>query len=92
MQDKTTRADDCSGGYHERIQELVIVRVLSEQPYDFTIAELVLYFGEQKHLVDQPADVEAAIQELIGNGLLHRVGDTVRPTRPIVIYERLNPL
>ncbi|MBS1891900.1 MAG: hypothetical protein JST59_11445 [Actinobacteria bacterium] len=94
MPDQSTRADEITADYHDRIQALVIVRIVSEQPYNFTIPELVRYFseGEEGQWISQPSDIESAVADLVADGLLHRAGKTVRPTRPIVRYERLDRL
>lgn len=94
MQDQSTRAGEITADYHDRIQALVIVRIVTEQPYDFTIPELVRYLteGEEGQWISQASDIESAIGDLVADGVLHRSGKTVRPTRPIVRYERLDRL
>ena len=94
MPDQSTRHDEIAADYHERIQALVIVRIVTEHPYNFTIPELVLYFteGEVGQWINQPSDIESAVADLVADGLLHRSGKTVRPTRAIVRYELLDRL
>lgn len=72
------------------IQTSVLAFVLSEHPTHLIVPELVLAMNQDRD-GDGDADdeVERAIRELVGAGLLHLVGGSVLPTRAVLYFDTL---
>ena len=73
-----------------RDQEAVLDHVLAEYPDQLTVTELIreLTPGEAEFSESDP--IERAVRDLVGFGLLHRQGDTIRPTRAALRFHQLN--
>ncbi|MGN6556909.1 MAG: hypothetical protein ACTHLH_02720 [Solirubrobacterales bacterium] len=93
MQDQPSGAGDkrvlTTGEREAREQCRVLREVLSIYPESLTLDELV-----RELTISGPdfSEEEArnAVRDLIGSGLLHRLGDLVLPTRPAVVYYALS--
>jgi hypothetical protein len=72
-----------------REERRVLREVLTIYPASFTLEELTreLTVGSSEYS-DQDA-IERAVRDLIGCGLLHRMGELVLPTRPAVVFYAL---
>ncbi|HET8565883.1 MAG TPA: hypothetical protein VFL77_05365 [Solirubrobacterales bacterium] len=79
----TTHAED------DRDQTAILGVVLEEHPIQLTVAELALQMvGGNPAWADSDA-VERGVRELVGMGLLHLSGDTIRPTRSALRFHVL---
>jgi hypothetical protein len=70
------------------IEASVLAFVLSEHPTHLTVPELVLAMGQDR---DCAADeeIEGAIRELVGAGLLRIAASLVVPTRAALYFDTL---
>ena len=68
---------------HDVLEHGVLHVVLSRHPAQLTVDELVRAIGEN------PIVVKDAVTELVADGLLHRHGDFVVPTRAAVRFGEL---
>jgi hypothetical protein len=72
-----------------REERRVLREVLTIYPESLTLAELI------RELTAAPPEgcdedgINVAVLELMGSGLLHRLGDLVLPTRPAVVFYSL---
>lgn len=66
----------------------VLREVLSIYPESLTLEELVRELTVVPDFSDE--DARNAVRDLIGCGLLHRLGDLVLPTRPATVYYALS--
>lgn len=67
----------------------VLREVLSIYPESLTLEELIRELTSGSPELSDKDAVQVAVLELIGCGLLHRLGDLVLPTRPAVIFYAL---
>ncbi|HTR76031.1 MAG TPA: hypothetical protein VMH33_12330 [Solirubrobacterales bacterium] len=80
----TTRGEDA------RVESALLQRVLDLHPTRVTAAELVRDLAGEDADFGARDEVERAIRELAGAGLLHRTGDgLVTPTRAAVHFGEL---
>jgi hypothetical protein len=72
-----------------REERRVLREVLTIYPESLTLEELTreLTVGSSEYS-DKDA-IERAVRDLIGCGLLHRLGELVLPTRPAVVFHAL---
>jgi hypothetical protein len=80
----TTAEDD------DRNQNAVMAQVLAEHPDQLTITELISELAQGKADFAQNDQIERAVGDLVGAGLLHREHDTIRPTRAALRFDRLS--
>ena len=73
----------------DRDQQGIMALVIAEHPIQLTIAELVRQMVLPDAKFIEHDDIERGVRELIGMGLLHRNGDTVRPTRAALRFNHL---
>lgn len=67
----------------------VLREVLSIYPESLTLEELIRELTSGSPELSDKDAVQVAVLELIGCGLLHRLGDLVLPTRPAVVFYAL---
>jgi hypothetical protein len=67
----------------------VLREVLSIYPESLTLEELTRELTSGSPELSDKDAIHVAVLELIGCGLLHRLGDLVLPTRPAVIFHAL---
>ncbi len=67
----------------------VLREVLSLYPESLTLEELIRELTSGSPELSDKDAVQVAVLELIGCGLLHRLGDLVLPTRPAVVFYAL---
>jgi hypothetical protein len=65
----------------DRDQEAIMWLLISEHPTQLTVAEIVRLMVPPDAGFIESDDIERGVRELVGMGLLHRNGDTIRPTR-----------
>jgi hypothetical protein len=70
------------------IEASVLAFVLSEHPTHLTVPELVLAINQDSDC-RAGDEVECAIRELVGAGLLHVVAGFVLPTRAALYFDTL---
>lgn len=80
---QTTAADD------ERDQRAVLALLIAEHPTQLTVAELLREMAPDKADFMETDRIKRAVRDLGGVGLVHREGDTVRPTRAALRLDRL---
>ncbi|HEV3000427.1 MAG TPA: hypothetical protein VGW75_06780 [Solirubrobacteraceae bacterium] len=68
---------------HDVLEHGVLHLVLRRHPAQLTVEEIVRAVGEN------PIVVKDAITELVADGLLHRHGDFVAPSRAAVRFDEL---
>lgn len=96
MHDKPKRADEAVDGRpttrHEDAQDRrsVLFRVLALHPTHLTSAELVREISAEAEGFDEADDIERAIRDLVGAGLLNRVAGTIAPTRAALVFNALD--
>lgn len=64
----------------DRDQEAVLALVIEEHPTQLTFAELALMMVGPNPDHEGADAIERGVRDLVGTGLLHRSGDTIRPT------------
>jgi len=75
---------------NDREQEAILDHLLYEHPDQLTVSELICEFTRGKAEVSVVDRIEQNVAELIGAGLLHRDGETLRPTRAALRFHRLH--
>jgi hypothetical protein len=73
-----------------RDQRSVLFRVLALYPALLTTAELVREVGVGAEGFEETDDVERAIRDLVGAGLLNRIGGAISPTRAALVFNALD--
>lgn len=73
----------------DRDQEGIMGLVISEHPIQLTVSELVRQMVPPGADWIESDDIERGVRELVGMGLLHRNGDTIRPTRAALRFNHL---
>ncbi|HEX3562467.1 MAG TPA: hypothetical protein VHU24_06485 [Solirubrobacterales bacterium] len=73
----------------DRDQEAIMALVISEHPIQLTVSELVCQMVPPDADWIESNDIERGVRDLIGIGLLHRSGDTIRPTRAALRFNHL---
>ncbi|HVQ59474.1 MAG TPA: hypothetical protein VMS60_11275 [Solirubrobacterales bacterium] len=73
----------------ERDQEGIMGLALAEHPIQLTVSEVIREMAPADAAFGDADRIERGIRDLVGIGLLHRNGDTIRPTRAAL---RLNHL
>ena len=79
----TTAAED------ERDQRAVLALLVAEHPTQLTVADLLREMAPDKADFVETDRIERAVRDLGGVGLIHREGDTARPTRAALRFDRL---
>jgi hypothetical protein len=74
----------------DREQEAILDHLLCEHPDQLTVGELIQEFTRGKDDRPHVNRIEHGVAELIGAGLLHRDGETLRPTRAALRFHRLH--
>jgi hypothetical protein len=64
----------------DRTEAAIMGLVLEEHPAQLTLAELTLMMVGANPDYEGTDAVERGVRDLVGTGLLHRNGDTIRPT------------
>jgi hypothetical protein len=96
MHDKPRRADQAAEGRHTTRHEdaqdrrSVLFRVLALHPAHLTTAELVREIGAGAEGFEETDDIERAIRDLVGAGLLNRIGAVIAPTRAALVFNALD--
>ena len=95
MHDKPRRAGadaEALTTTHEdaRDQRSVLFRVLALYPALLTTGELVREIGAGAEGFNDTDDIERAIRDLVGAGLLNRIGGAVAPTRAALVFNALD--
>jgi hypothetical protein len=72
------------------VQHALLELVLAEHPAQLTIAELIRELADDPDDFGERDDVERAVRDLGGVGLLHRQGICVWPSRAALHFERLD--
>lgn len=78
----TAEADD-------RDQEGILAHLIAEHPDQLTITELAREMRRKEDQAPVPDWLERGVRDLIGIGLLHQDGDTIRPTRAALRFNHL---
>jgi hypothetical protein len=73
----------------DRDQEAIVALVISEHPIQLTVPELVRQMVPPDAEWIESEDIERGVRDLVGIGLLHRSGDTIRPTRAALRFNYL---
>ena len=73
----------------DREQAAILDHLLCEHPDQLTVGELIQEFTRGESDVSYVRQIEHGVAELIGAGLLHREGETIRPTRAALRVHRL---
>lgn len=78
----------------DRDQEAIMWLLIGEHPTQLTVAELVRIMVPPEAPSIESKEIERGVRELVGMGLLHCNGDTIRPTRAVLrlhylFFERL---
>lgn len=80
---QTTAAED------ERDQRAVLALLIAEHPTQLTVTDLLREMAPDKADFTETDRIERAVRDLGGAGLIHREGDTVRPTRAALRLDQL---
>lgn len=72
-----------------KIESAVLAFVLEQHPAQLSTGEVVLAFERDRAAFCQVDAIERALAELVGAGLLRRVGPVLAPTLPALYYSRL---
>lgn len=73
-----------------RDQRSVLFRVLALHPALLTSGELVREIDAGDEGFDATDDIERAIRDLVGAGLLNRVAGVIAPTRAALVFNALD--
>lgn len=74
----------------DRDQVAILAHVLAEHPDQLTMTELAREMKRPDEAEAPPPDwLERGVRDLVGIGLLHRSGDTIRPTRAALRFNYL---
>jgi hypothetical protein len=80
---QTTAAEDDSD------QRAVLALLIAEHPTQLTVADLIREIAGEKPEFMETDRVERAVRDLTAVGLLHREGETARPTRSALRFDQL---
>jgi hypothetical protein len=84
------QSDPESPAAEDRIVESgVLGFILGEHPAQLTLPELALAMNRDRNDFAADDEVERAIRELIGAGLIYLVSDVVLPTRAALYFDSL---
>ncbi len=72
-----------------QIESTILAFVLDQHPAHLTLAELALAMSHGREGFAAEDEVERAIRELVGAGLLRLVDDLVLPTRAALYFDGL---
>ena len=73
----------------DRDQEAILAHLIAEHPDQLTIDELAREMRPSEDDASLSDWLERGVRDLIGIGLLHRNGDTIRPTRAALRFNHL---
>ncbi|HEX5983896.1 MAG TPA: hypothetical protein VFY69_06800 [Solirubrobacterales bacterium] len=73
----------------DRDQEGILGHLIAEHPDQLTIEELVREMRRKDDRAPIPDWLDRGVRDLVGIGLLHRCGDTIRPTRAALRFNFL---
>jgi hypothetical protein len=73
----------------DRDQEAILAHLIAEHPDQLTIDELAREMRPPEDDASLSDWLERGVRDLIGIGLLHRNGDTIRPTRAALRFNHL---
>jgi hypothetical protein len=80
---KTPAAEDDSD------QQAVLALLIAEHPTLLTLSDLIREIAADKADFMETDRVKRAVRDLGGVGLVHREGETVRPTRAALRFDQL---
>ena len=80
---RTTAEED------DQVERAVLGHVLHLHPSELTLAELLREMAPDKSGFPGTDAIERAVRELAGVGLLHREGETIRPSRSALRFGEL---
>ena len=63
--------------------------VIAEHPTQLTVSELLRQMVPSEAPFIESDGIERGVRDLVGIGLLHRDGDTIRPTRAALRFNHL---
>jgi hypothetical protein len=78
--DDSSRRELLNHEEDDRTEAAVMGLVLEQHPAQLTLTELALMMVGANQEYKGTDAVERAVRDLVGTGLLHRNGDTIRPT------------
>jgi hypothetical protein len=84
MRDERTPPDAGEPAPQDVLEHAVLHEVLARHPAQLVFHELVLAMGDPLFLVQD------AVTQLVADGLLHRNGEFVVPSRPAVRFDELS--
>lgn len=73
----------------DRDQQAIMSLVISEHPIQLTMPELVRQMVAPDARFIETDAIDRGVRDLVGIGLLHRSGDTIRPTRAALRFDHL---
>jgi len=73
----------------DRDQEAILAHLIAEHPDQLTIEELAREMRRKDDHAPIPDWLHRGVRDLVGIGLLHRSGDTIRPTRAALRFNYL---
>jgi hypothetical protein len=73
----------------DRDQEAILALVIAEHPIQLTFSELARQMVGVEKAFRESDRIERGVRDLVGIGLLHRSGDTIRPTRAALRFNHL---
>jgi hypothetical protein len=73
----------------DRDQEAILAHLLAEHPDQLTITELAREMRPDEPVSPPPDWLQRGLRDLVGIGLLHRSGETIRPTRAALRFNHL---
>lgn len=65
----------------DRDQEAILGHLIAEHPDQLTMEELAREMRRKEDHAPIPDWLDRGVRDLVGIGLLHRCGETIRPTR-----------
>ncbi|HEY5709316.1 MAG TPA: hypothetical protein VIS51_07965 [Solirubrobacterales bacterium] len=74
---------------NDRDEEAILAHVLAEHPDQLTMTELAREMKRPGDAEAPPDWLERGVRDLVGLGLLHREGDSIRPTRAALRFNYL---
>lgn len=75
---------------NDRDEEGILAHVLAEHPVQLTMTELAREMKRPGEVEAPPPDwLKRGVRDLVALGLLHRSGDTIRPTRAALRFNYL---
>ncbi len=73
----------------DRDQTAILALVIDEHPKQLTLAELARAMAPAEGGGEVPDWLERGVGDLVGWGLLHHSGDSVRPSRAALRFQQL---